>query len=362
MKLESDNHNVALRCYCFNHVVCQICFISSCYSFHNLCAGMICFTGGCMFERRTNCALEWSVSHWCLLYLSETVHRGDPVCLHLYTRPRGVGHPVFLGAVLLPGCPEADQAAVPSPVWGASGDREIQGRLSQPFDSQRGLWDWGWPDGTLLRGRGFGVGMGVVVVSSSVLRVLFFFTFTHAHACIYAHTHTCVHTHAHVRMHTYTHTLTHTHTHTLTHTHTHTYTLTHSLTHLLTHSFTHTHTLTHTHTHARRKKQSILVSLFSGVSVIVCAVYCLFNWGSRFSTKNVSRLKIWMLKDMWLWMYVKHDQDNDKSSYICLWLKVICLLLLLLLITDSLPQTLRHSHSTSSFKAALKTHLFNNYF
>ena len=29
---------------------------------------------------------------------------------------------------------------------------------------------------------------------------------------------------------------------------------------------------------------------------------------------------------------------------------------------NNLPQTLRHSDSTSSFKAALKTHLFNNYF
>ena len=29
---------------------------------------------------------------------------------------------------------------------------------------------------------------------------------------------------------------------------------------------------------------------------------------------------------------------------------------------NSLPQTLRHSDSTSSFKAALKTYLFNNYF
>ena len=29
---------------------------------------------------------------------------------------------------------------------------------------------------------------------------------------------------------------------------------------------------------------------------------------------------------------------------------------------NSLPQTLRHSESTSSFTAALKTHLFNNYF
>ena len=29
---------------------------------------------------------------------------------------------------------------------------------------------------------------------------------------------------------------------------------------------------------------------------------------------------------------------------------------------NSLPQTLRHSDSTSPFKAALKTHLFNNYF
>ena len=29
---------------------------------------------------------------------------------------------------------------------------------------------------------------------------------------------------------------------------------------------------------------------------------------------------------------------------------------------NSLPQTLRYSDSTSSFKAALKTHLFNNYF
>ena len=28
----------------------------------------------------------------------------------------------------------------------------------------------------------------------------------------------------------------------------------------------------------------------------------------------------------------------------------------------NLPQTLRHSDTTSSFKAALKTHLFNNYF
>ena len=29
---------------------------------------------------------------------------------------------------------------------------------------------------------------------------------------------------------------------------------------------------------------------------------------------------------------------------------------------NNLPQTLRHSDSTSPFKAALKTHLFNNYF
>ena len=29
---------------------------------------------------------------------------------------------------------------------------------------------------------------------------------------------------------------------------------------------------------------------------------------------------------------------------------------------NNLPQTFRHSDSTSSFKAALKTHLFNNYF
>ena len=29
---------------------------------------------------------------------------------------------------------------------------------------------------------------------------------------------------------------------------------------------------------------------------------------------------------------------------------------------NNLPQTLHHSDSTSSFKAALKTHLFNNYF
>ena len=29
---------------------------------------------------------------------------------------------------------------------------------------------------------------------------------------------------------------------------------------------------------------------------------------------------------------------------------------------NRLPQTLRHSDSASSFKAALKTHLFNNYF
>ena len=29
---------------------------------------------------------------------------------------------------------------------------------------------------------------------------------------------------------------------------------------------------------------------------------------------------------------------------------------------NNLPQTLRHSDSTSCFKAALKTHLFNNYF
>ena len=29
---------------------------------------------------------------------------------------------------------------------------------------------------------------------------------------------------------------------------------------------------------------------------------------------------------------------------------------------NNLPQTLCHSDSTSSFKAALKTHLFNNYF
>ena len=29
---------------------------------------------------------------------------------------------------------------------------------------------------------------------------------------------------------------------------------------------------------------------------------------------------------------------------------------------NNLPQTLRHSDSASSFKAALKTHLFNNYF
>ena len=30
--------------------------------------------------------------------------------------------------------------------------------------------------------------------------------------------------------------------------------------------------------------------------------------------------------------------------------------------SNNLSQTLRHSDSTSSFKAALKTHLFNNYF
>ena len=247
MKLESENHNVALRCNCFNHSVCQICFISSCYSFHNLCTSMICFTGGCMFERRTNCALEWSVSHWCLPYLSETVHRGDPVCLHLYTRPCGVGHPVFLGAVLLPGCPEADQAAVPSPVWGASGDGEVQGRLSQPFDSQRGLWDWGRPDGTMLRGRGFGVGMGAVVVSSSVLRVLFFFTFAHAH--MHAYMHIPIHALAHTCAHAHTHTHAHAHKRTHSNTHTHTYTLTHSRTHACTHARSHTQARTQKKVH-----------------------------------------------------------------------------------------------------------------
>ena len=111
----------------------------------------------------------------------------------------------------------------------------------------------------------------------SIKGAFLFHICTCTHACIYAHTHTCACTHTH------THTHTHTNAHTQTHTHTHT--LTHSLTHARMHA------RTHTRKHTQRKK-SILVSLFSGVSVIVCEVYCLFSWGSRFSTKNVSRLKI----------------------------------------------------------------------
>ena len=71
----------------------------------------------------------------------ETVHGGDPVCVHLRPGASGLGQHAVLGGNILRWCPETDPTVVPTAVWGAPPHtfNQRHGSKSRPAQTRKTL-------------------------------------------------------------------------------------------------------------------------------------------------------------------------------------------------------------------------------